>query len=123
MAALVLWLTSLAAETARATAPVQTKFPFSQVVKDQGEHCGSPIRWEISGTFHLWQFFDQDGNLTRLHAHVAENNVLTNLDSGMTVTDKPTFNQTAIVNPDDGTFESIETNGLFVNARGKRVRA
>jgi hypothetical protein len=105
------------ATAAGADGPVHASREFALVVQDEGENCGFPIRWEINGTVSELRFFDEEGTLIRLQAHIEESNVLTNLATGKTVADEPVFNQVAIVNP-DGTLQSVETRGLFVNARG-----
>ncbi|HEX6228241.1 MAG TPA: hypothetical protein VFZ41_02140 [Solirubrobacterales bacterium] len=115
VAALALWLVSIGNERALAAEPVQNTNQFSLVVEDEGEHCGFPIRWEISGTVRQTLFFE-DGELVRVQAHFAETNVLTNLDTGKTVEDNPTFNQRVYF--EEGVLQSVETDGIFVNARG-----
>jgi hypothetical protein len=104
------------ATAAGADGPVHASREFALVVQDEGENCGFPIRWEINGTVSELRFFDEEGTLIRLQAHIEESNVLTNLATGRTVADEPVFNQVAIVK--DGTLQSVETRGLFVNARG-----
>jgi hypothetical protein len=106
------------ATAAGADSPAHVSREFALVVQDEGENCGFSIRWEINGTVNEQRFFDQEGTLIRLQAHIQESNVLTNLATGKTVADEPVFNQVAIVNP-DGTLQSVETMGLFVNVRGE----
>lgn len=107
------------AGSAAATAPLMITDEFEMVVEDlEGEQCGFPIRWEIRGVAELKFFSDSDGQLVRAQAHVQEDNLLTNLDTGETLRDRPVFNQMVEIN-EDGTFANITTTGLFVNVRGE----
>lgn len=102
--------------TAGAVPPVHETVEFQIIVEDQGQACGFPVRWEIVGTLADHLFFNHEGDLIRIVTHVEESNVLTNLATGKSVSDEPVFNQ--IVNFDeDGSITSVETMGLFVNAR------
>jgi hypothetical protein len=114
-----LLLALVGASPAMADPPVQTTMPFSLVVQDAGAECGFPVRWEISGELRETQFFDDEGRLVRIVSHIRETNRLTNLATGKTITDEPKFNQIVHFNP-DGTISSVETMGLYVNARGDR---
>lgn len=109
-------LAFVAAPPAHADPPVQTTISFTQVVQDAGAECGFPIRWEISGEQRETRFFDDEGRLVRIVVHVREGNTLTNLTTGKTLVDQPKFNQIVHFNP-NGTISSVETMGLFVNAR------
>lgn len=88
-------------------------------MQDAGAECGFPVRWEIAGEVHETRFFDDEGRLVRIVAHFQETNTLTNLATGKTITDRPKFNQIVHFNA-DGTLSSVETMGLFVNARDER---
>jgi hypothetical protein len=112
-------LALVGASPAVADPPVQTSESFALVVQDAGAECGFPVRWEISGELHETRFFDDAGRLVRIVAHVQETNTLTNLATGKTITDRPKFNQIVHFNA-DGTLSSVETMGLFVNARDLR---
>lgn len=112
-------LALVGASPAVADPPVQTSRPIAQVVQDAGAECGFPVRWVISGENHETRFFDEEGRLVRIVAHIHETNTLTNLATGKTITDEPKFNQIVHFNP-DGTLSSVETMGLFVNARDER---
>ena len=118
-AAVAALLALVGASPAVADPPVQTSRPIAQVVQDAGAECGFPVRWVISGENHETRFFDEQGRLVRIVAHIHETNTLTNLATGKTITDTPTFNQIVHFNP-DGTLSSVETMGLFVNARDER---
>ena len=112
-------LALVGASPAAADPPVQTTIPFSLVVQDAGAECGFPIRWEISGEQRETRFFDDEGRLVRIVVHVREDNTLTNLATRKTITDRPKFNQIVHFNA-NGTISSVETMGLFVNARDER---
>lgn len=118
-AAVAALLALVGASPAVADPPVQTSRPIAQVVQDAGAECGFPVRWVISGENHETRFFDEEGRLVRIVAHINETNTLTNLATGKTITDTPKFNQIVHFNP-DGTLSSVETMGLFVNARDER---
>jgi len=109
----------LVGAAAPAAEPVQFTSPFETTIEDlEGNECGFPIRWEIRGTMRIQQFFDNDGRLVRIQAHLRETNVLTNLETGHSLRDEPVFNQIVNVRQ-DGSLDNIETVGLFVNVRGE----
>lgn len=114
-AALALWPMSLGAGTARAAQPVHQTVEDHLVVADVGEQCGFAVEWEISLTGHITLFLE-DGVPVRIQGHFQEHNLLTNLETGKTVEDNPTFNQRVFF--EDGVLKTVETDGLFVNARG-----
>jgi hypothetical protein len=90
----------------------------TNVVEDNGEACGFPVRWNIDLTADITRFFDEDGTLVRMHLQVREMNTITNLDTGLTLQEGPdSFIQRNIFN-DDGTV-TIEANGLSVNVQGE----
>jgi hypothetical protein len=109
-------LALVGASPAVADPPVQTTVPFTLVVQDVGAECGFPVRWDISGEQRETRFFDDEGRLVRIVVHVRETNTLTNLATGKTITDEPSFNQIVHFN-ENGTISSVETMGLFANAR------
>ena len=90
----------------------------TNVVQDNGEACGFPVRWDIDLTIDITRFFDGDGALTREHFQIREMNTVSNLESGLTLQEGPdAFIQRNLYN-DDGSV-TIEANGLSVNVRGE----
>ena len=90
----------------------------TNVVQDNGEACGFPVRWDIDLTIDITRFFDGDGALTREHFQIREMNTVSNLESGRTLQEGPdAFIQRNLYN-DDGSV-TIEANGLSVNVRGE----
>jgi hypothetical protein len=80
--------------------------------------CGFTVRWTIDLSFEGKNFFDQDGTLIRQQLHVAEDNTIMNVDSGLVLLEGPDhFTQTIELNP-DGTIASLTANGLAVNVQG-----
>jgi hypothetical protein len=103
---------------AMATPPERSSVALTNVVQDNGEACGFPVRWDISLTADITNFFDRNGELTRVHAQVREMNTVTNLATGLTLQEGPdAFVQRTLFN-DDGSV-TIEANGLSVNVRGE----
>ena len=101
-----------------ATAPERESLALTNVVQDNGEACGFPVRWDIDLTIDLTRFFDREGALEREHLQIRELNTVTNLATGLTLQEGPdAFIQRNIFN-DDGSV-TIEANGLSVNVRGE----
>lgn len=96
--------------------------PPPNIVEDNGEACGFPVRWTIDLSVQGTNFFDQDGNLVRQQAHVREDNTITNLDTGLTLREGPdSFMQTIVFNP-DGSISHLIATGLAVNVFGEQLK-
>ena len=54
-------------------------------VTDQGQACGDPLSWEFTGEVLVTRFFDNEGNLVRIHAQIRESGTITNLATGEVV--------------------------------------
>lgn len=104
----------LAASAANAAAPVQTYISAELTVEDQSV-CGFGIRWDIASSGLVQLFLGSDGLPVSALAHVHEHNTLTNLTTGKTVSDDPVYEQMAHF--ENGQLTSVETMGLWVNAR------
>ncbi|MGH2699262.1 MAG: hypothetical protein ACRDJL_08700 [Actinomycetota bacterium] len=103
---------------ALAVPPERDSVALTNVVQDNGEACGFPVRWDIDLTIDITNFFDRDGELERVHLQIRELNTVTNLDTGLTLQEGPdAFIQRNLFN-DDGSV-TIEANGLSVNVRGE----
>ena len=103
---------------AAAVPPERESLALTNVVEDNGEACGFPVRWDIDLTIELTRFFDRDGAVEREHLQIREMNTVSNLESGLTLQEGPdAFIQRNIFN-DDGSV-TIEANGLSVNVRGE----
>jgi hypothetical protein len=106
---------------AGAVPPVSDSGTQLNIVQDQGQACGFPVRWTINLSFDRTRFFDQDGNLTRIQVHIKEDNTIENLDTGLVLREGPdSFTQTTVFN-DDGTVEIIAT-GLAANVFGEALK-
>jgi hypothetical protein len=113
-APLVFGTTSAAAVPPGEIPPTQVH----NVVQDQGQACGFPVRWDINLTVEGKNFFDDEGNLVRQQVHIGEDNTITNLDTGRTLREGPdSFQQTIIFNP-DGSIAEIVATGLAANVQG-----
>jgi hypothetical protein len=118
--ATLLALTTVAfpATSARAVPPVHDTLEIHNVVQDNGEACGFPVRWEIDLVAQRTRFFNDQGQLVRVHLQISEDNTITNLDTGFTLREGPDrFIQRNIFEA-DGTV-TIETNGLSVNVKAE----
>lgn len=104
------------APPASADAPTRRTFTIHNVVEDQGQACGFPVRWTIDLTVDQYRFFDRDGRLLRIDSHVKENNTITNLDTGLTLQEGPDAFLQRVIPEADGTITLI-VNGLSVNVR------
>ena len=117
LAALALWLASFGAGTAHAAKPVHNRFQGSGVHEGTPGECGIPIRWEITLTGQVKEFFE-GGELVRIQGHLTEEGVLTNLASGKMIDYKIAFNQRVFF--EGGVLQIVETDGRFVDVRGVR---
>ena len=124
VAAAALGLGVLAAPAA-AVPPVHLSIdPPPNIVEDQGQACGFPVRWTIDLSVEQTRFFDQEGNLVRIQSHVKEDNTIANLSSGLALREGPdSFTQTTRFN-DDGSVEIVVTGlARTSRARGSRTSA
>jgi hypothetical protein len=121
IAAAALSLGVLAAPAA-AVPPVHLSIdPPPNIVEDQGQACGFPVRWTIDLSVEQTRFFDQEGNLVRIQSHIKEDNTIANLSSGLVLREGPdSFTQTTIFN-DDGSVEIVAT-GLAANVKGEGLK-
>lgn len=98
--------------------PVRGTVELHNVEQDNGEACGFPVRREINLIAERTRFFNDEGELVRVHLQISEDNTITNLDTGFTLREGPDrFIQRNIFEA-DGTV-TIETNGLSVNVEGE----
>jgi hypothetical protein len=102
---------------ARADEPTHVRFPFAGAVTDQGQACGDPLSWEFTGEVLLSRFFDSEGNLIRIHAHVRESGTVTNLATGEVVELPRTAFIERVLFIEDGSI-IIEDAGLSVRITG-----
>jgi len=99
-----------------------TVTPPPNIVQDQGQACGFPVRWTIQLTVEGTNFFDQDGIRVRQQAHLKEENTITNLDTGLTLREGPdSFMQTIEFNP-DGTIATLTATGLAASVFGEGLK-
>lgn len=114
----LLLVMALAAAPASALPPERETFVVNNVVEDDGEACGFPVRWDIHFVSEVTRFFDEDGQLVREHAQLTEDNTVTNLATGLEVRDGPVrFIQRTLFQPDGTAI--IEANGLSVNVQAE----
>src|SRR3989337_1599379 len=69
--------------------PERESLALTNVVQDNGEACGFPVRWDIDLTIDITRFFDGDGALGREHFQIREMNTVSNLESGLTLQEGP----------------------------------
>jgi len=106
----------VAAAPAAAVAPVQFSVTQTSVVQDQGQACGFPVRWDISLTVEGHRFFDNDGNLVRIQAHIRELNTITNVATGEVIVEGPdSFMQTNYI--ENGVTVLVVATGLAANVQ------
>jgi hypothetical protein len=72
-------------ESAGAHPPEREEFPFSVRFVDD-EICAFPIEFSFEGTIKITRYFDENGNLIRVHALASDNASATNLDTGTSAT-------------------------------------
>ena len=95
--------------------------PPPNVVEDNGEACGFPVRWTIDLEVQGTNFFDQDGVIVRQQAHVQEDNTIENLDTGLTLREGPdSFMQT--IHFENGVPTHFVATGLGLNVFGEQLK-
>jgi hypothetical protein len=110
-------LMMVTANPAAADPPTHQRVTFSGAVTDQGQACGDPLSWEFTGEVLLSRFFDSEGSLIRIHAHVRESGTVTNLATGEVVDLPRTAFLERVLFVEDGSI-IIEDVGLSVRITG-----
>ena len=108
------------AAPAAAVPPTTQTIVQHNVVEDQGQACGFPVRWTIDLTVERTRFFDQDGNLVRIIDHVREDNTVENLATGVVLREGPDAFQQVITF--EGGTPRVAINGLALNLRGEQLK-
>jgi hypothetical protein len=118
----LLTLAAIAALPAPAAAVPPTRQTIVQhnVVEDQGQACGFPVRWTIDLTVERTRFFDLDGTLVRIVDHVREDNTVENLATGEVLREGPDAFQQVITF--EGGTPRVAINGLALNLRGEQLK-
>ena len=108
------------AAPAAAVPPTQQTIVQHNVVEDDGEACGFPVRWTIHLTVERTRYFDDEGNLVRIIDRVREENTVENLVSGEVLREGPdAFQQ--VITFDDGAVQ-VAINGLALNLQGEQLK-
>lgn len=108
------------AAPAAAVPPTQQTIVQHNVVEDQGQACGFPVRWTIDLTVERTRYFDDAGNLVRIIDHVREENTVENLATGEVLREGPdAFQQ--MISFEDGTVQ-VAINGLALNLQGEQLK-
>jgi hypothetical protein len=110
-------LVLIGALPAWADPPTHVRETFSGAVTDQGQACGDPLSWEFTGEVLVTRFFDNDGSLKRIHAHVQESGTVTNLATDEVVELPRTSFLERVLLVEDGSI-IIEDVGLSVRITG-----
>jgi len=109
------------AAPAAATPPTRQTIVQHNVVQDQGQACGFPVRWTIDLTVERTRFVDADGNLVRIIDHVREDNTVERLDTGKRLREGPdAFQQVLTI--EAGRVTSVAINGLALNLQGEQLK-
>jgi hypothetical protein len=107
------------AAPAPAVEPTRQTITQHNVVQDNGEACGFPVRWTIDLTVERTRYFDADGTLVRIIDHVREENTVENLATGKVLREGPdAFQQ--VITFDGGV--SVAINGLALNLQGEQLK-
>jgi hypothetical protein len=106
---------------AAAEPPTRQTITQHNVVADQGQACGFPVRWTIDLTVERTRFFDNAGNLVRIIDHVREDNTVENLTTGKVLREGPdAFQQ--VISFEGGLVASVAINGLALNLKGEQLK-
>jgi hypothetical protein len=117
---LALALCGALAAPAAAVPPTRQTIVQHNVVEDQGQACGFPVRWTIDLTVERTRYFDSEGNLVRIIDHVREDNTVENLATGKVLREGPDAFQQVITF--EGGIVSVAINGLALNLTGEQLK-
>ncbi len=120
LALLMLAAIAVLPASAAAVPPTTQTFVVHDVVEDQGQACGFPVRWTIDLNVERTRFFDDDGNLVRILDRVREDNTVQNLASGKLLREGPDSFQQVITF--EGGVTRVAINGLALNLRGEQLK-
>ena len=102
---------------AAADPPTHVRQSFSGAVTDQGQACGDPLSWEFTGEVLVTRFFDNEGELVRIHAQIRESGTITNLATGEVVDLPRTAFLERVLLVEDGSI-IIQDAGLSLRVTG-----
>jgi hypothetical protein len=98
-------------QSAVADAPIKEDFSFSDATSVLTDVCSFPVTVVFSGTGTETDFFDRDGNLTRIEVHQVEQDVFT--ANGKTLVGLPyTFNIQVLFDPQTGEVTHVFASGI-----------
>jgi hypothetical protein len=107
--------------TAAAAPPVRDHVEVHNPLRDNGEHCGFPVLWDIHMSVDRWRWYDDSGQIVHEVQHVTEDNTVHNLESGKVVRDGP-VNFVRVHEYRDGVRVRTTDTGVMVNVRDGRER-
>ena len=94
-----------------AVAPIKEDFTFSGETAVLTDVCSFPVTVVFGGTGTEIDFFDENGNLTRIQIHQVEQDVFT--ANGKTLVGLPyTFNLQVLFDPESGEVTHVFASGL-----------
>jgi len=108
------------AAPAAAVPPTRQTVVQHNVVEDQGQACGFPVRWTIDLTVERTRYFDGDGQLVKIIDHVREDNTVENLATGKVLREGPDAFQQVITF--QGGVVRVAINGLALNLQGEQLK-
>ena len=108
------------AAPAGAVPPTRQTITQQNVVQDQGQACGFPVRWTIDLAVERTRFFDDTGALVRIIDQVREDNTVENLDTGAVLREGPDAFQQMITF--EGGTARVAINGLALNLQGEQLK-
>jgi hypothetical protein len=117
---LVLAACAVLAAPAAAVPPTRQAIVQHNVVEDQGQACGFPVRWTLDLEVERTRFFDSEGNLVKIIDHVREHNTVENLATGSVLREGPDAFQQVITF--DGGVVSVAINGLALNLTAEQLK-
>jgi hypothetical protein len=98
-------------QSAAAVAPIKEDFTFSGETAVLTDVCSFPVTVVFAGTGTEIDFFDENGNLTRIQIHQVEQDVFT--ANGKTLVGLPyTFNLQVLFDPESGEVTHVFASGL-----------
>jgi hypothetical protein len=102
---------AILAQSAAAVAPIREDFTFTDATAILTDVCSFPVTVVYAGTGTETDFFDENGNLTRIHIHQVEQDVFT--ANGKTLVGLPyTFNIQVLFDPESGEVTHVFASGV-----------
>jgi hypothetical protein len=121
LAAIASALLIAAPAAATTNPPVRDHVTVHNPLRDNGEHCGFPVLWDINMSIDRWTWRDDAGLITKQLLHIREDNTVHNLATGKVLRDGP-VDFVRRHEYENGVRVRTTDTGVMVNIRDGRER-